>query len=641
MIKRIFILLLTLMMLFSSSIQTYASSAISSPVPAPNIHRLAGQDRYETAAAIAKEGWLQSDYAIIVCGDNYPDALVAAPAALMYQAPILLSHKDFLPSVTKQELINLRVKNVILIGGLGVLSDNLTSEFIKMGLTPNRWAGKDRYETSLVVASHLSNISEVAVTTGEDFADALSIASVAAQKKMPILLVPQNDISDHVRLFIKQHALSKSYIVGNPEQISNDVAIQFPNAERIIGVTQYDRNIAVIRKFNEEFQGNNIYVATGNDYADALAGTALAAKNKAPVVLVSNPLGEVTYGYLDQVLANKSLNILGGEGVVSNFLFQNSNPNVTDLGEKPIFRSSFIQSWYCRDWNLTRWQTELSMLKDVGINEVIIQNTVDIAPEKIFASYKTAIPRFSSNAVDLIENALTAADAIGVKVRVGTGDNEDWWKKGASDSVWLANEANTNKQIVDEITAKYAFHPSFNGWYLSYEISNISAITQKEQSNLNTFFKSIASEMKAKTPEKTVMVSPFYNSQLEVEGSLTNWTVTLKNVFIGTGVDILALQDSVGANYNTVSQLPSIFAATKEGTDAAGLRLYANTETYTSTSTGNIPASQNQIVLQMEAAKPYVTGFTAFSINHYQGKFCDDPAKAAGYEAYKSYFNAK
>lgn len=640
MIKRILILLLTLMMLFSLTIQTYASTAIAAPVFAPSIHRLAGQDRYETAAAIAKEGWLQSDYAIIVCGDNYPDALVAAPVALMYKAPILLSQKDSLPSVTKQELINLKVKNVILIGGLGVLSDNLTSEFIKMGITPTRWSGKDRYETSLVVAAHLGDISEVAVTTGEDFADALSIASVAAQKKMPVLLVPQNDISDSLRLFIKQHALSKSYIVGNPEQISNEVGIQFPHAERIIGVTQYDRNIAVIQKFNEDFQGNNVYAATGNDYADALAGTALAAKSKAPVVLVSNPLGEATQGYLDQVLANKSLNILGGEGVVSDSLFQNSNPNVIDLGEKPVFRSSFIQSWYCRDWNLARWQTELSMLKDVGINELIIQNTVDIAPEETFASYKTTIPGFSSNSVDLLANALTAADTIGVKVRVGTGDNEDWWKKG-SDSVWLANEASLNKQIVDEITAKYSFHPSFNGWYLSYEISNITATTPKEQSNLNAFFKSIANEMKAKTSEKTVMVSPFYNSQLGAEDSLTNWTETLKNVFIGTGIDILALQDSVGANYNTVKQLPGIFAATKKGTDAAGLRLYANTETYTSTSTGNMPASQNQIILQMEAAKPYVTGFTAFSINHYQGKFCDDPAKAAGYDAYKSYFNAK
>lgn len=640
--KRFFAFLLILLMLFSYPTQAQALQSITSTGTASTVHRLAGLDRYETAAAIAKEGWSQSNYAIIVCGDNYPDALVSAPAAQMYKAPILLSYKDTLPLVTRQVLFNLRVKNVILIGGSGVLSDNLTSELIAMGVTPNRWAGQDRYETSLIVASHISNISQAAVATGEDFADALSIASVAALKKMPILLAPQNEISDAARSFLKQHNLTKTYIIGNREQISDAVAAQFPNAERIIGITKYDRNIAVIQKFKEDFTGNSVYAATGNDYADALAGTALAAQNKAPVVLVSNPLSEATHVYLDQILVNKSLNILGGTGVVSDSLFQNSNPNVTKFDNTPLFESSFIQSWYCKDWDFNRWQNELAMLKNVGINELIIQNTVDNTPANRNASYKTTIPGYSSNSVDLLETALTAADAIGVIIRVGTGDNEDWWRKGASDSIWLANEANINKQIVDEIASKYASHPSFSGWYLSYEISNITATTKNEQSNLNTFFKSIVSEMKTKTPNKSVMISPFYNSQLGIQigaqVSLTNWAVTLNNVFKGTGIDILALQDSVGADYNKVSQLPSILAATKEGTDAAGLRLYANTETYTSTPTGNVPASQNQIVLQMEAAKPYVTGFIAFSINHYQGKYSDDPSIAAGYDAYKSYY---
>lgn len=635
---RIFTFLVTLLMFFSFTVQTQALPATTSTVTASAVHRFAGLDRYETAAAIAKEGWSQSDYAIIVCGDNYPDALVAAPAAQMYKAPILLSYKDTLPPVTRQVLINLSVKNVILIGGTGVLSDNLTSEFIAMGITPNRWAGKDRYETSLIVASHISDISQIAVATGEDFADALSIASVAAQKSMPILLAPQTEISDSTRSFLKQHNLMKTYIIGNQEQISDAVVAQFPNAERIIGITKYDRNIAVIQEFNGDFTGNSVYVATGNDYADALAGTALAAQNKAPVVLVSNPLSEATRVYLNQFLGNKSLIILGGTGVISDSLFQNSNPNVTKFNTAPLFESSFIQSWYCKDWDFTRWQNELTMLKDVGINELIIQNTFDTTPANKNASYKTIIPGYHSNSVDLLENALTAADAIGVKIRLGTGDNEDWWRKGASDSVWLAGEANMNKQIVDEIASKYTFHPSFSGWYLSYEISNITATTQSEQSNLNTFFKSIVSEMKAKTSNKSVMVSPFYNSQLGAQGSLTNWSITLKNVFKGTGIDILALQDSVGAHYNTVSQLPSILAATKEGTDAAGLRLYANTETYTSTPTGNVPASQNQIVLQMEAAEPYVTGFTAFSINHFQGKYSDNLSIAAGYDAYKAYY---
>jgi hypothetical protein len=305
---------------------------------------------------------------------------------------------------------------------------------------------------------------------------------------------------------------------------------------------------------------------------------------------------------------------------------------------KPIIGSSFIQSWYCEDWDQTRWRNELSMMKDVGISEVIIQNTVDTTPGNQYASYYTSIRDYTSNDVDLLENVLNAADDLGMSVRIGTGNNDNWWSKGATDTTWLTNEANINKLIVDEITEKYAFHSSFGGWYLSYEISNITATTRTRQANLNVFFKTIVSEMELKTPGKTVMVSPYYNSQYAYIGSLSNWSTAIKNIFSKTGVDILALQDSIGAGTNKVSQLGNIFTYTKMGTDAANLMLYANTETYTSTVDGNIPAAQSLIGSQLAAENKYVKGHVAFSINHFQGKYCSNPNAIKGYYDYQTYY---
>lgn len=307
---------------------------------------------------------------------------------------------------------------------------------------------------------------------------------------------------------------------------------------------------------------------------------------------------------------------------------------------KPIIGSSFIQSWYCEDWNQTRWQNELSMMKDVGISEVIIQNTVDTTPGYQYASYNTSIPGYTSNEVDLLDNVLTVADRLGMSVRIGTGNNDNWWDKGAADTTWLVKEANINKLIVDEITAKYASHSSFGGWYLSYEISNITATTSTRQANLNAFFKPIVSEMDLKTPGKTVMVSPYYNSQYADIGSLSNWSTAIKNIFSDTGVDILALQDSIGAGYNNISQLGNIFTYTKIGTDAANLTLYANTETYTSTRTENILAAQSRISSQLAAENKYVKGYVAFSINHFQGKYCSNPKAVKGYYDYQTYYLA-
>ena len=65
--KLVLSLVLLLMLSFTSS--AFASSTI----------RLAGVNRYETSAAIAQDGWQQSDYAILAFGENYPDALSAVP----------------------------------------------------------------------------------------------------------------------------------------------------------------------------------------------------------------------------------------------------------------------------------------------------------------------------------------------------------------------------------------------------------------------------------------------------------------------------------------------------------------------------------------------------------------------------------
>ena len=55
--------------------------------------RLAGVDRYRTAVAISQEGWKSSDYAILVRGDDFADALCAGPLAGKYDAPILFTDK--------------------------------------------------------------------------------------------------------------------------------------------------------------------------------------------------------------------------------------------------------------------------------------------------------------------------------------------------------------------------------------------------------------------------------------------------------------------------------------------------------------------------------------------------------------------
>jgi hypothetical protein len=284
---------------------------------------------------------------------------------------------------------------------------------------------------------------------------------------------------------------------------------------------------------------------------------------------------------------------------------------------KPVFGSSFIQDWYCQDWDQTRWAQEFSMLQNIGINEIIIQDVVDT--KAMYAAYSTSLPGYTHNDVDMLANALTAADKYtGMKVRIGLGFNGDWWTKNTLDIAWLNTETDKNRAIFNEILQNYGAHPSLGGWYIPYEFSQLTAETSAAKANLNNFLKQIGNEIRTKDNIRSIMIAPFYNSNYSSSYSLSEWTATVQTALKDTGIDIVALQDSVGAGYNDLSQIADVFSYTKKATDSLGMKLYADTETFTSTSSGNVSAPQSRISSQLSDEKSYVQGFVAFSIDHYQ-----------------------
>lgn len=310
----IILLVLALTLIFSSNV-----------IASPSSQRLAGYTQYDTSSAIAKKGWSQSDYAVLAYGENFPDALAAAPLAKKYNAPILLTERLNLTPVIKQTLLDLKVKNVFIVGGTAVISSTVEDELKNMGISISRFAGFDQYDTAVEIAKQLGPVQEVSVVTGLDFTDALSIASYSAMKNMPIILVPKDQIPSSVKSYLSSNNIAHSYIVGNSDLISDAVASQFPSSERITGDEKYARNIAILKKFDTSYNSETVFIATGNRFADALSGTAYAAKISAPIVLVDrNTLQSTTQEYLNSKSPSfKNLDILGGEAVIPESLLSN------------------------------------------------------------------------------------------------------------------------------------------------------------------------------------------------------------------------------------------------------------------------------------------------------------------------------
>lgn len=336
--KKNFMLIFILVFMFLFTSNAYASAT----------KRLAGQTRYDTSAAIAQDGWEQSDHAILAYGENYPDALSAAPLAKKYDAPILLSNGNNLLAVTKETLINLKVKSVFIIGGTAVIPSSIEAELQSMKISVTRIAGQDRYETAIKVAQQLPSPSEIFVVTGENYPDALSIAPIAALKQEPIILVPKNNMPDSVKAYLAANSINKTYVVGDSDIIDDSISNQFPSSERIIGVGKYVRNINVNLKFDDLFSSKDICIATGEGFADALTGAAYAAKKGIPIVLVNDypPSFTRIYTVIKLNMANSIKGnpyVFGGTGVVTDnaITYLYSLPD-TDQPNKPSAPTNLV-----------------------------------------------------------------------------------------------------------------------------------------------------------------------------------------------------------------------------------------------------------------------------------------------------------
>ena len=71
---------------------------------------------------------------------------------------------------------------------------------------------------------------------------------------------------------------------------------------------------------------------------------------------------------------------------------------------------------------------------------------------------------------------------------------------------------------------------------------------------MNSFLKQITSEIKINSA-KDIMIAPFYHGKFSLLGSLSTWSKMLENILNGTGIDIVALQDSIGAGFNKITSV--------------------------------------------------------------------------------------
>lgn len=270
--------------------------------------------------------------------------------------------------------------NVVVVGGLAVVSDGVITE---MDALVDGWitrlSGANRYSTAAALseAYFAPGVSTVFIATGENFPDALAAGPAAGVEDSPILLVRQNAVPSETAVELTRLSPSRIVVVGGPAVVSDGVMTTLGGftsgtVTRVWGTNRYGTAAAVSTATFSPGVGT-VYVATGANFPDALAGGPAGVINDGPILLVrQNSVPGETAAELAR-LNPGGVVVLGGSAVVSSSV-------VTEL-------ESLVSGCVLRHWGANRYETAVAVSEAVfptGAETVFIVTGVNF-PDAVAA----------------------------------------------------------------------------------------------------------------------------------------------------------------------------------------------------------------------------------------------------------------
>ncbi|WP_108668104.1 tandem-95 repeat protein [Euzebya rosea] len=245
---------------------------------------VAGADRYETAVAIAAGAYPDgADVVFVATGEDFADALAIGPHAARSGGPILLTRPGDLPTSTEAEVRRLSPERIVVVGGPSAVGPQVEASLATIAPVV-RIAGDSRLTTAVAVSavSHPDGTDEVAIARADDFADALVAGPLMAERNGPILLTGTDELSEVTRAELLRLDPTRITILGGTAAVGAEVeaavADLAPTVERIAGENRFETALQIGLALFGEHGAQRVYVVSGESFADALAGAAIAVR---------------------------------------------------------------------------------------------------------------------------------------------------------------------------------------------------------------------------------------------------------------------------------------------------------------------------------------------------------------------------
>lgn len=223
--------------------------------------------------------------------------------------------------------VTVSLENIDMVNGVMNVKFTLIPEG---GIHTNRVRGANRYATSVAVAKKAfpGYKGDVLLASGDIYADALVANGLVGLKNQPLVLNGVNKLDATVAGYLKDVQAKKVTIIGGNTAISASVQNELEKmglkTERIYGANRYETSVNVLQHFVKggelrEGSVSNVFVASGENFADALVASVPAAMYARPILLTAKDnLPKVVKDAIESKdYGIKEVTVVGGTGAVS------------------------------------------------------------------------------------------------------------------------------------------------------------------------------------------------------------------------------------------------------------------------------------------------------------------------------------
>ena len=288
----------------------FAPSRLSGP-SLPAVSVAASQAHFSAGSATQ---------AVLARFDSFADALAGIPLALKKDGPLLLSSRSGVESEVVNELRRVVRPGgtVWMLGGTAALNETVESTLKHWGFSPRRLAGESRIETAVAVAREIGPASSAFVVNAWNFPDALAAGSAAGAVSggAHVLLTNVDNVPTATTLQLETGGYDERIVFGGGAVVNDAVYGSLRATSRVWGADRDATAAAAAGRFFPS--ASTVWVAAGNDFVGGIAGGAMAAKRRGPLLLASGGLGDAMRSYLKSTTPDAGY-VMGGidEGVVT------------------------------------------------------------------------------------------------------------------------------------------------------------------------------------------------------------------------------------------------------------------------------------------------------------------------------------